>query len=72
VFIWVLSVVYIAILQLELNKAEKDMAGTKVLETLRGVRCVEFSADSNEAVVVKTTELSDEQAELPHVFDQDT
>jgi len=72
VFIWVLSVVLIAVLQLELNKAGKDMTGMKGLETLRGVRCVEFSADSDEAVVVKTTELSDEQTELAHVFDPDT
>ena len=44
----------------------------KALETLRGVRRVEFSAGSDEAVVVKTTELSSEQEELAHVFDLGT
>ena len=72
VFICVLSVLLIAVLQLELKDAGKDMTGVKALETLRGVRRAEFSADSDEAVVVKTTELSDEQAELAHVFDLDT
>ena len=72
VFVCVLSVLLIAVLQLELEKAGKDMTGMKALETLRGVRRVEFSATSDEAVVVKTTELSDEQAELAHLFDLDT
>ena len=48
------------------------MTGMKALETLRGVRRVEFSAGSDEAVVVKTTELSSEQEELAHVFDLGT
>jgi copper chaperone CopZ len=54
---------------LELEEAGKEMTGVKALETLRGVRRVEFSVESDEAVVVKTTELSDEQKELAHVFD---
>jgi transposase len=69
VFICVLSVLLIATLQLELEDAGKEMTGVKALETLRGVRRVEFSVESSEAVVVKTTELSDEQEELAHVFD---
>jgi transposase len=69
VFICVLSVLLIATLQLELKEAGKEMTGVKALETLRGVRRVEFSVESDEAVVVKTTELSDEQEELAHVFD---
>lgn len=44
------------------------MAGLHALEILRGVRRVKFSAGSDEAVV-KTTELSSEQARLDHVFD---
>lgn len=72
VFVCVLSVLLIAVLQLELEKANKELTGMKALETLRGVRRVEFSAGSDEAVVVKTTELSDEQEELAHVFDLGT
>ena len=72
VFVCVLSVLLIAVLQLELEKADKELTGMKALETLRGVRRVEFSAGSDEAVVVKTTELSDEQEELAHVFDLGT
>jgi transposase len=72
VFICVLSVLLIATLQLELEEAGKEMTGVKALETLRGVRRVEFSVESDEAVVVKTTELSDEQEELAHVFDFST
>jgi transposase len=72
VFVCVLSVLLIAALQLELEAAEKDMTGMTALETLRGVRRVEFSAESDEAVVVKTTELSDEQEALAHVFDLGT
>jgi hypothetical protein len=72
VFVCVLSVLLIAVLQLELEAAGKDMTGMKALETLRGVRRVEFSAESDEAVVVKTTELLDEQKELAHVFDLGT
>ena len=72
VFVCVLSVLLIATLQLELEEAGKEMTGVKALETLRGVRRVEFSVDSDEAVVVKTTELSDEQEELAHVFDFST
>jgi len=68
VFGCVLSVLLIAVLQLELEEAGKEMTGMKALETLRGVRRVEFSPDSDEAVLVKTTELSNEQAELPHVY----
>lgn len=72
VFVCVLSVLLIATLQLELEEAGKEMTGVKALETLRGVRRVEFSVESDEAVVVKTTELSDEQKELAHVFDFST
>lgn len=72
VFVCVLSVLLIAVLQLELEEAGKEMTGMKALETLRGVRRVEFSAGSDEAVVVKTTELSNEQEELAHVFDLGT
>lgn len=72
VFVCVLSVLLIATLQLELEEAGKKMTGVKALETLRGVRRVEFSVESDEAVVVKTTELSDEQEELAHVFDFST
>lgn len=69
VFICVLSVLLIAALQLELEAAGKNMTGLKALETLRGVRRVEFSPTGGEAVVVKTTELSDDQEQLAHVFD---
>jgi len=69
VFVCVLSVLLIATLQLELEESGKEMTGVKALETLRGVRRVEFSVASDEAVIVKTTELSDEQEELAHVFD---
>lgn len=69
VFVCVLSVLLIATLQLELEESGKDMTGVKALETLRGVRRVEFSVESDEAVVVKTTELTDDQEELAHVFD---
>lgn len=69
VFVCVLSVVLIAALQLELEDSGKDMTGVKALNTLRGVRRVEFSVESDEAVVVKTTEFSDEQKELAHIFD---
>jgi transposase len=72
VFVCVLSVLLIAVLQLELEEAGKEMTGMKALDTLRGVRRVEFSAGSDEAVVVKTTELSNEQEELAHVFDLGT
>jgi transposase len=72
VFVCVLSVLLIATLQLELEEAGKEMTGVKALETLRGVRRVEFSVESDEAVVVKTTELSDKQEELAHVFDFST
>jgi transposase len=72
VLVCVLSVLLIAVLQLELEEAGKEMTGMKALETLRGVRRVEFSAGSDEAVVVKTTELSNEQEELAHVFDLGT
>ena len=69
VFICVLSVLLISTLQLELEEAGKEMTGMKALETLRGVRRVEFSTESDDAVVVKTTELSNEQEELAHIFD---
>jgi hypothetical protein len=72
VFVCVLSVFLIAVLQLELEEAGKEMTGMKALETLRGVRRVEFSTGSDEAVVVKTTELSNEQEELAHLFDLST
>jgi transposase len=72
VFVCVLSVFLIAVLQLELEEAGKEMTGMKALETLRGVRRVEFSTGSDEAVVVKTTELSNEQEELAHLFDLGT
>jgi len=65
----VLSVLLLATLELELRKAGREMTGMKVLETLRGVRRVEFSAGSDETVVVKTTTFSDDQADLIHVFD---
>lgn len=71
VFICVLSVLLIATLQLELEKTGKDMTGVKALKTLRGLRRVEFSVETNEAVVVKTTELSEKQQELAHVFNLD-
>lgn len=64
-----LSVLLLAVLELELKKAGREMTGMRALEVLRGVRRVEFLADGDEAVVVKTTELSSEQAELAHVFD---
>jgi hypothetical protein len=57
---------------LELEEAGKEMTGVKALETLRGVRRVEFSVESDEAVVVKTTEFSDGQEELAHAFDFST
>jgi transposase len=69
IFVCVLSVLLLAVLELELAKAGREMTGMKALETLRGVRRVEFSAGSDQAVVVKTTTLSDEQADLAHVFD---
>lgn len=47
------------------------MTGMKELETLRGVRRVEFSTSGNGAVVVKTITLADAQADLAHVFDLD-
>lgn len=72
VFVCVLSVLLIAVLQLDLEAAGKEMTGTKALETLRGVRRVEFSAGSDEAVVVKPTGLSNEQEELVHLFDLGT
>lgn len=72
VFVCVLSVLLIAALQLELEEAGKEITGVKALETLRGVRRVEFAVESDEAVVVKTTELSDDQEELAHLFDLDT
>jgi hypothetical protein len=68
----VLSVLLISVLQLELAAAGKEMTGMKALETLYGVRRVEFSAISDEAVVVKTTQLSGEQEELAHLFDLST
>lgn len=69
IFLCVLSVLLLAVLELELRKAGREMTGMHALDILRGVRRVEFSAGSDEAVVVKTTELSSEQAELAHVFD---
>ena len=69
IFVCVLSVLLLATLELELKKAGREMTGMKALETLRGVRRVEFSAGRDEAVVVKTTTLSDAQADLAHVFD---
>ena len=44
------------------------MTGVKALEPLRGVRREEFPVESDEVMVVKTTELSDEQEELAHFF----
>lgn len=65
-----LSMLLLAVPELELNEAGREMTGMRALEVLWGVRRVEFSADGDEAVVVKTTELSSEQAdELAHVFD---
>lgn len=69
IFLCVLSVLLLAVLELELREAGREMTGMRALDILRGVRRVEFSAGSDEAVVVKTTELSSEQAELAHVFD---
>lgn len=69
VFVCVLSVLLYAVLQLELDEADMEMTGMKALETLRDVRRVEFTAKGEECVVVKTTDLSDTQTELAHVFD---
>lgn len=69
VFLCVLSVLLLAVLQLELDNAGKEMTGMRALEILRGVHRVEFSAGGDEAMVVKTTELSDKQEELAHIFD---
>jgi len=69
IFLWVLSVLLLAVLELELREAGREMTGMRALDILRGVRRVELSAGSDEAVVVKTTELLSEQAELAHVFD---
>jgi hypothetical protein len=68
----VLSVLLIAVLQLELEAAGKKITDMKALTTLHGVRRVEFSAGSDEAVVGKTTELSSVQEELAHLFDWST
>lgn len=68
VFVCVLSVLLYAVLQLELDEADMEMTGMKALENLRDVRRVEFSAEGEDAVVVKTTELSDTQEELAHVL----
>lgn len=127
VFLCVLSVLLLAVLQLELDNAGNEITGIRALEIFRGVRRVEFSVallgsrllvvsclaiplslciryvrfgphlllaelaglqarnqprdryqqstsqersvEGDEAMVVKTTELSNEQAELAPVFD---
>lgn len=69
VFFCVVGVHLIAALQLELEEAGKDMTGVKALQKLRGIRRVEMEVEGEQASVVKTTELSDEQAELMHVFE---
>ena len=40
------------------------MTHIKLLNILRGVRCVKLSVESDEAVVMEVTELSDGQEEL--------
>lgn len=72
VFLCVLGVLLMAVLRLELEEAELDMTGRVALKKLRGVRRVALTAEGDEAVVVKTTQLTDEQAELMHVFEEGT
>lgn len=68
VFFCVLGVHLIALLQLELEEAGKDITGMEALQKLRGIRRVEMSVEDDEATVLKTTEMTDDQAELLHVF----
>lgn len=72
VFFCVLGVHLIAALQLELEEADIDMTGVRALQKLRGIRRVEMAVEGDQAAVTKTTELSEEQAELLHVFEEGT
>lgn len=64
IFICVLAVFFLSLIRKILKDAGKNITSIKVLEILDGIKRIEFSLNDGKAIIVRTTQFSNQQRDL--------